>query len=422
MTSKYAQDPKRRFAVEVVRTLRAREHIAYFAGGCVRDELMGMMPKDYDVATDAQPDEIRKIFGPRRTIPVGAAFGVITVLGPKPAGQIDVATFRSDESYSDGRRPDRVSFTTPENDALRRDFTINGLFFDPLVETVIDYVGGRQDIESKLVRAIGSPRERFREDKLRLLRAIRFSAALDFALDPATEKAIREMAPEVTTVSAERIAAELKRMLVDLRRARAVALLHDTGLLAAILPEVAARFTSESGYRDQTLAFLHALSTPDFPTALSALLLESATPDAIDRIARRFKLANDERHELSWLVTHFGLLWEADSMPWPRLQRILIHPHSRRLLDLHLAAAQALGQSGERLEYCRERLAWPEEKLNPPPLITGDDLISLGLPPGEIYGEMLEAVRDAQLAGQVASRAEALNWAREFLARRKLAD
>jgi poly(A) polymerase len=233
-------DPRlqREFAVDVVAKLRAAGFEAYWAGGCVRDQLLGREPKDFDVATDARPDEIRGIFGFRRTVAVGEAFGVIKVVGRKPEGEVEVATFRQDASYSDGRHPDSVRFSTPEADAQRRDFTINGLFYDPLDDRVIDFVGGQEDLARRMVRAIGDARARFAEDKLRLLRGVRIAATFDFTLEPATRDAIKAMADQITVVSAERIAAEMRLMLVHPRRARALELLRELGLLKIILPEV----------------------------------------------------------------------------------------------------------------------------------------------------------------------------------------
>ena len=204
----------RQFALDVVAKLRAAGHQALWAGGCVRDQLMGKTPKDYDVATDAQPERIREVFGQRRTLAIGAAFGVITVLGPKDAGQIEVATFRRDLGYSDGRRPDAVAFTSAEEDAKRRDLTINGIFFDPVAEQYLDFVGGQEDLKNHVIRAIGNPHERFAEDKLRMLRAVRFAAMFDFSLDAATKAAVQAMAGEINVVSAERIAAEMRLMFV----------------------------------------------------------------------------------------------------------------------------------------------------------------------------------------------------------------
>src|SRR2546421_7584616 len=204
---------EREFAIDVVRRLQEAGHQALWAGGCVRDELLGLVPKDYDVATSARPDEVRRLF--RRTVAVGASFGVVNVLGPRDADaplQVEVATFRSDVGYSDGRRPDQVVFSSDREDALRRDFTINGMFFDPLAGKLIDYVGGQADLKARVLRAIGDPAVRFTEDKLRLLRAVRFATRFDLTLDAATANAVRAMAPEITVVSAERIAKELRAL------------------------------------------------------------------------------------------------------------------------------------------------------------------------------------------------------------------
>ena len=210
------------FALEIVLQLRAAGHIALFAGGCVRDSLLGREAKDYDIATTARPEQVRKLFGHRRTLAVGASFGVIMVLAPQGGGQVEVATFRTEGPYLDGRRPESVAFCTPEEDARRRDFTINGMFFDPVEQRVLDFVSGEQDLNAKIVRAIGNPHERFREDKLRMLRAVRFTATLGFSLDPETADAIRAMASELIVVSSERIAQELKKMLLDPHRRRAI--------------------------------------------------------------------------------------------------------------------------------------------------------------------------------------------------------
>src|SRR5947208_9104318 len=232
---------EREFAVDVVRRLRDAGFQGLWAGGCVRDDLLGLVPKDYDVATDARPEQVQALF--RRTVAVGASFGVVEVLGPRtPAGplKVQVATFRADGSYSDGRHPDAVVFSSPEEDARRRDFTVNGMFFDPLTEQVIDYVGGRDDLRDGVLRAIGDPAQRFAEDKLRLLRAVRFATRFNLTLDPATAHAIRAMAGEITVVSAERIADELRKLLTDPRRAAGMRLMDEVALVTPILPEVEA--------------------------------------------------------------------------------------------------------------------------------------------------------------------------------------
>src|SRR5260221_12539914 len=258
---------QRQFAVEVVEELRAHGFTAYWAGGCVRDQVLHRTPWDFDVATDAKPDEIRHVFGRRRTLAIGAAFGVITVLGPKDAGQVEVTTFRQDAAYRDGRHPDSITFSSPEEDAKRRDFTINAMFYDPLADAIIDYVGGADDLRAGIVRAIGTPRERIAEDKLRMLRGVRFASIFGFELESSTAAAIRELAPPITIVSAERIAAEIEIMLLHANRARAARLLRETRLLEAILPEVV---RDESW--EQALAMLERLSEPTFPLALAVLL------------------------------------------------------------------------------------------------------------------------------------------------------
>ena len=233
-------DPKkqRAFAVDIVRRLREREFEAYWAGGCVRDQLIGRPPKDYDVATAARPDDVRAVFGRRRTVAVGEAFGVVCVVGPRGAGQVEVATFRQDAAYSDGRHPDSVQFSTPQADAQRRDFTINGMFYDPLEDRVVDFVGGQDDLVREVIRAIGNPRERFDEDKLRLLRAVRFASAFEFKIDPETRDALEEMAAQISVVSVERIAAEMRSMLTHASRVHSLHLFGEVRLLAAILPEL----------------------------------------------------------------------------------------------------------------------------------------------------------------------------------------
>ena len=292
---------QRQFAVEVVEELRAHGFTAYWAGGCVRDQLLHRTPWDYDVATDAKPDEIRHVFGRRRTLAIGAAFGVITVLGPKEAGQVEVTTFRQDAAYRDGRHPDSVTFSSPEEDAKRRDFTINGMFYDPLADQIIDYVGGADDLRAEIVRAIGAPRERIAEDKLRMLRGVRFAVLFGFELEAATAAAIREMASQITIVSAERIAAEIEIMLLHPNRARAVRLLRETGLLEAILPEVVREESWE-----QTLVLLECLCEPTFPLALAVLLRAANDSGIAAAIGKRWRLAKADSDRAAWLLAHWA--------------------------------------------------------------------------------------------------------------------
>ena len=414
-----ALDPNqaREFAVEVVRRLRAAGHQALWAGGCVRDRLMGLLPKDYDVATDAAPERVREIFGQRRTLPLGAAFGVITVLGPKAAGQIEVATFRKDASYSDGRHPDAVTFSDAEHDAQRRDFTINGLFFDPLAEQVIDYVGGQRDIEQRVIRAIGDPLARIAEDKLRMLRAVRFAARFDFALEPGTQAAVRQQARELVIVSAERVATELRLILTHANRAAGVQLLADTNLLEVVLPEATLLLQSRDPW-SRCLNVLSLLHAPTFSMALAAVLreLQLAEPvrDLPQIVFERWKLSTDELIGVSRLLRDEPLIRTARAHPWPKLQRVLIAPRTDELLGYCEAVAHTLDGSAAEIEFCREKLALPPAVLNPPPLITGDDLKRLGLPPGPLFRTVLEAVRDAQLDQRVTTPAAALALARQL--------
>jgi tRNA nucleotidyltransferase/poly(A) polymerase len=408
---------QRAFALEIVKKLRDVGFEALWAGGCVRDELLGLVPKDYDVATNATPDQIRELFGRRRTLPIGAAFGVVTVLGPRTAGQIEVATFRSDAAYSDGRHPDSVTFTTAEHDAQRRDFTINGLFFDPVMEKVVDYVGGQDDLARRVIRSIGDPRLRFGEDKLRMLRAVRFAATFQFEIEPETVRAIQQMAGEVTTVSAERIGMEIRRILVDSNRAVGVRLLRETNLLAHVLPEVA---DLSAHNFDETLRVLGALNAPTLPLALAAVLSTEYRMRRTDDVAtctlpgrplvthtvgRRLRYTNKEVERATWLLISLPKMARAAELPWPTLQRILIHDGAEELLALHEAIA---GPDDPALMFCRERMAWPPERLNPPPLVAGSDLIGHGLSPGPEFSALLEQIRDAQLNGQIATREEAL--------------
>src|SRR4051812_16325041 len=394
---------QRAFALEIAQKLRAAGFEALWAGGCVRDELLGLTPKDYDIATSAKPDQIRDLFGYRRTLPIGASFGVITVLGPHGAGQIEVATFRTDAAYSDGRHPAAVTFTTAEHDAQRRDFTINGLFYDPIAEKVVDYVGGQQDLKAHILRAIGNPRLRLSEDKLRMLRAVRFAATFNFSIESDTLLAIQEMAPQINSVSAERIGSEIRHMLVDSNRARAIELLRDTNLLPQVLPELAD--LSEIALAE-TSRILAALDHPSISLTLAATWLLAPRASLLaPAIGRRLRFTNKEIERTAWLLANEPLIAQAPQLPWPKLQRLLTHHGALELLSLHEAAA---GPADPVLAFCRERLAWPLERLNPPPLVDGSTLIQHGLTPGPHFSNLLEQVRDAQLNGDINSREEAL--------------
>lgn len=438
---------EREFATEVVRKLQAAGHQALWAGGCVRDELLGLAPKDYDVATDAAPEQVRRMF--RRTVAVGMSFGVVEVLGPKHNPEplkVQVATFRSDVSYSDGRRPDEVVFSTAEEDAKRRDFTVNGMFFDPVAGKLIDYVGGRADLQARVLRAIGEPLSRFEEDKLRLLRGVRFATTFDLTIEPETESAIRAMAEQITVVSAERIADELRKMLVLPRRSRGVNLLYHLGLVRAVLPELLAMKGLPQGppaaptgdLWDHVMVVLDRLGpAPSFPLALAALLHDVGKPRTMGRTPERYtfyyhehvgrrmasdvclrlKLSNAERERVEWLVEKHQILCGARGMRTSKLKTLLRHEGIRDLLDLHRADALASGRSSDHVEYCEYLLReWTAEDLDPPVLITGHDLARHGLKPGPKFKVLLDAVREAQLDGAVKTPKEALELVDQMLA------
>ena len=377
-----------------------------WAGGCVRDQLLGLAPKDYDVATSATPDQIRDLFGRRRTLPIGAAFGVITVLGPRAAGQIEVATFRTDAAYSDGRHPDSVTFTNAEHDAQRRDFTINGLFFDPVAEQVVDYVGGQQDLEAPHPSAPSATRACG-------LAKTSSACSAPFASPPRSTsrssprhaRAIQEMAADINTVSAERIGMEIRRMLLDPNRATALELLRDTNLLPHVLPEVAtlpkqtislkpcASLSTLDQSHSTRLALRRTCSLlASSLLAPSASAAASATPTKkIDRAA--------------WLLANLPIIGDAASFlgrNCSACSRTTAPPNSSP------CTKPIAGRDDPALAFCRERLAWPPERLNPPPLVDGADLIRHGLKPGPQFSALLEQIRDAQLNGEITTRDEAL--------------
>ncbi len=403
----------REFAIDVTQRLQAAGFVAYWAGGCVRDQLMDVEPKDYDVATSAKPDEIRDLFGRRRTLAIGASFGVITVLGPRSAGSIEVATFRQDDNYSDGRHPDRVTFSNAEQDARRRDFTVNGLFYDPMADQVIDYVGGQADLKARLIRAIGDPNDRFDEDKLRLLRAVRFASTLQFELDPDTQSVIRQHAPEVIIVSAERIAGELQLMLENRNGSRAVRLLYELELLRQLLPE-STRFEQDETKLDRTLAAFERLATPNFAVSLATLLHEIAGHDEVDEICQRWRLPHQVTQTVQWILRFIPHIRRATELRWSELQPLLIDPRIEDLLAFAQANLANDPQANRSIEICRQRLAWPPGQLDPEPLITGTDLIDQGYTPGPTYSLALAAARQAQLDGEIKTKAQALNLARKI--------
>jgi poly(A) polymerase len=431
-------DAKQAFATEVVAVLRQEGFQALWAGGCVRDLLLGLPPADYDVATDALPQQVMRLF--RRTCAVGVSFGVVRVLGPPGAGDVEVATFRTDGRYLDGRRPESVEFGTPELDAQRRDFTINGMFFDPMTEQVLDFVGGQEDLKNKILRAIGDPEARFTEDKLRLLRAVRFASRFELTIEPGTYQAVVEMAEQVRVVAPERIAQELRRMLVHRSRAHAMNLAFETGLVAAVLPPVVPMKGLFQGKPvqpngdlwDHTMLVLeHLPEQPSFMLAFAALLHDVGKPAThaiqegratfhnheqvgrriAENLCRELKLSNAEREHIAWLIEFHQYLGEAKRLRESKLKRILAHPGIEDLLALHRADALASTGDTSHVDYCEFYLrAQPTGPLNPPPLLSGHDLTRHGLTPGPHFKAILDAAREAQLERVINSKREALEW------------
>jgi len=405
----------RQFAIVVVDRLRAAGHEALWAGGCVRDELLGRTPADYDVATSARPERVRDVFGHRRTLAVGAAFGVITVLGPRGAGQVEVATFRSDAAYTDGRHPAGVTFTDAREDALRRDFTINGLFLDPVSGEVHDHVGGRADLSAGIVRAIGNATLRFGEDHLRMLRAVRFAAVFGFALEEQTQAAIVRMAHLATTVSPERIAAELRAMVARPGRRRALELLDQTGLARELLPEVApAEGAAAQAAWHEAARVIDALDEPDLASAL-AILTAALPPETPGRIGARLRLSTRDLKTAGWLHEAVAFVADAgdlDQRPWSELQPWLAHDAAFLLADVLRARAACGHGSAATARWVAEKLRLPRTELDPPPLLTGHELLAAGVPAGRAVGETLAALRSLQLDGGLATRDAAIGWVR----------
>jgi len=407
----------REFALVVVGRLRSAGHEAVWAGGCVRDELLGRTPADYDVATSARPDQVRAVFGNRHTLAVGAAFGVITVLGPRGAGQVEVATFRSDAAYTDGRHPAGVTFTNAREDALRRDFTINGLFLDPISGDVHDYVEGRADLTAGIVRAIGNAAMRFGEDHLRMLRAVRFAAGFGFTLEEQTQAAIVRMAHLVTTVSPERVAAELRAIVARPGRRRALELLVQTGLAREVLPEVApadGAAAAHAAWHDSA-RIIDALDEPEIASAL-AVLTAALPPETPRRIAARLRLSTRELKTACWLHEAVAFVdgtgeVDLDQRPWSQLQPWLAHDAAFLLADVLRARAACGHGSAAAAGWVTAKLQMPHEQLDPPPLVTGIDLLAAGVPAGRTMGQVLAALRALQLDGRITTRDAAVEWA-----------
>jgi len=388
-------------AIDIIRELRKRGHEAYLVGGCVRDMVMGIEPADNDIATSARPEEIVKIFP--RTESIGAQFGVILVI--YRGHPFEVATFRSDEAYVDGRRPTGVVFTDVKQDVLRRDFTINGLLYDPLDQRVIDYVEGQSDIRAKLVRAIGDPHARFEEDKLRILRAVRFGARLGYEIEPATWEAVRFMAPKIHQVSSERIREELSRILTDGRPARGFRLLDESGLRAEILPEL-----EWTEHIERSLGFVRKGADVDFAMGV---LLHHTPVAGVQKIVDRLKFSRAEMQHIISLVENLPRFSEVRQMSMAKLKRFFRLNRFEDHVELAHIHLTAQGDDLGDLQYVRQKGAeWSEQDIFPQPLVTGADLIAMGFVPGPVFKDILTRVEDEQLDGRLTDRAQALDFVR----------
>ena len=397
-------------ATKVVRRLQEAGFASYFAGGCVRDGLMGRMPKDYDIATAAHPNDVVKLFPKSRK--VGAAFGVILVFSG--GRTVEVATFRTDGVYEDGRRPSCVHFTNAKEDALRRDFSCNGLFFDPLTGTILDFVGGQQDIKDKLLRAIGDPARRFAEDHLRMMRAVRFAARLNFSIHCDTWAAMRTLAPNLQLISRERIGQELRFMLAHSARVQAVDMLVRSGLLAQIWPvPIAAQATVS-----ETKAWLAKLpSDADIPTALVAMAHDVGLPGDISpaiagHLQEALALSGQERTDIAWLLEKLPVLCNWRTLRLATLKRLMADPRFSGLLRIHQCAAADPAE----VEALRSHIAeLAKQPIAPPPYVTGNDLISLGAPAGPNFRRWLEELYDRQLENEFSDKSSALAAAQKLI-------
>jgi len=392
-------------ALRIIRKLRQHGHEALLAGGCVRDMLLGRRPSDYDVATDARPEQVIRLF--KRTLKVGAKFGVVIVMiGDK---QVEVATFRTETDYTDGRHPRHVRFASAAEDAQRRDFTINGMFYDPFEDKVLDFVGGQEDLRRRLVRTIGQPAQRFAEDYLRMLRAIRFSTKLGFSIDPATWQAVRAHADRIQAISRERICMELEGILAHPNRATGASLLFESGLAQAIF----AGLCSEQA--ELTAAVLGQLpSKVGLPLALAGFFVPYPTDKAL-QWAGTLKLSRSQNKHLKFLLAHRGRLLD-EKISLADLRRLLAEPYFWDLYALQRAIQKATGQSLSPLRKLRRRIkALGDIEFKPKPLLNGHDLIRLGAVPGPTLGQLAEEMYTAQLEGQLSSRPQAKQWVLQWL-------
>jgi len=398
-------------AIKILRKLRSSGFEALLAGGCVRDMLLGRRAKDYDVATSAKPKEVTELF--KRTLNVGAKFGVIIVLIENQ--QVEVATFRTETDYVDGRHPGSVKFTTAVEDASRRDFTINGMFYDPLTKEVIDYINGQADLRAKIVRTIGRPADRFSEDYLRMLRAVRFSAQLDFAIEPLTWSAICTNSVNIAQTSGERIAIELEGILINPNSSEGASTLFKSGLAEVIFPGLFSK------HKTTVIEVLGQLREKiDFPLALAALFVGCETDFAIE-MSRVLKLSKSQTKHIKFLLTNRGKLLD-EQMSLADLKKILSEPYFDDLYEFQRAIQIAEGgpDNTAALENLSNRIKeLGDIDLKPDPLLNGHNLIRLGAVPGPALGQLSQELYIAQLEGKLHSSEQAEQWVQKWLKRHK---
>lgn len=422
-----ASSIERQFAHEIVRRLSQHGFTSYYAGGCVRDALLGIPPKDFDVATSATPDHVRNIFGESNTQAVGEAFGVVIVKGrlAKQKCQVEVATFRTDGSYSDGRRPDWVEYASAQEDAQRRDFSINGLFYDPLTNQVIDYVDGQSDLKNRILRAIGNPKDRIREDHLRMLRAVRFAARYELQVDPVTQTAIRESSRLISNVSGERIGNELTRILEHPNRIPAWNLLNSLELLTHLAPELPSKSplfeslpTNQQELPLILASLLHPWAPPHSPMSNlhpDQISISNPYQQPLENIRSRWKLPNAVSEATKTCICTSQWITSAHQYPWSIVQPNLLDGWLSESVLLAKSLCNLHNWPSKGIEQCLAKLNSSEIPWNPPPLIVGADLIEAGLKPSPLFGKLLLQVRQLQLDEQLLSKEQALQWLRAQL-------
>ncbi len=390
-------------ALFIISQLRKQGFEALFAGGCVRDMLLGRQPKDYDVATNAAPQQIMKLF--RRTLKVGAQFGVVIVLMDNQ--QVEVATFRSDVGYADGRHPDKVEFVSAKEDALRRDFTVNGMFYDPIAKEVLDYVGGRKDLQHRILRTIGKADERFGEDYLRMLRAVRFAVQLDFRIEPATWRAVCRLSGKITNISTERIAAELQKTVTYPNKAHGGKLLIESGLTREIWPKANVRLLK------QGVEVLSGLPKQSCWPLSAAALFVAFDENTAKACFQQLKPSGEQIKHFAFLLKNKGRL--SDALSLAELKTLASSPYWQDLLALEKAVLKAQGKSLKPLLAARKRLAMLKDaSLKPKPLLDGHQILALGAVPGPMVGAVSRDLYTAQLNEKIHTAAQAkefvLHW------------